>query len=253
MIKYRRVDSRTTRPLLPTFVARFNAGSSPRPPEMTRNRLGDEGRLEAAGGTRSNIRFRRIEPRSVMQCRIPLSQTAHPRDIASLEERIAKSTRDGEAWRSAGFSEKYLEACSLTEAMLADLIDVQGRTRTIETMRSPDEPIGPPAAASDSDNREQLMADLSIAYDGRRYYYETYRYDRLEDALSYARLQRSRAANGGRVPMPTPSRIEPPDERQRTTMTLAGITYEKGVYRLGEYRYDRLDDALAYAHLQHPI
>lgn len=49
--------------------------------------------------------------------------------------------------------------------------------------------------------------------------------------------------------MPAPAMVEGPGESDRRTMASFGITYEAGVYRLGEYRYDRLDDALAHARL----
>jgi hypothetical protein len=39
------------------------------------------------------------------------------------------------------------------------------------------------------------------AYDGLRCYYESYWYDRLEDAVNYARLRRSRTGSQARIPM----------------------------------------------------
>ena len=165
-------------------------------------------------------------------------------------ERIATSVKDCDTWRAAGFSEKYLEAYSLKEALEAELMDARGQAGTPEALRGPLEPAAPPLVASASGDRAQLMADLSIAYDGLRYYYKSYRYDRLEDAVSYARLQRSRVGSQGRVPLPRPAIFQPPGEGEWRTMTSFGITYAEGVYRLGEYRYDRLADALAYARLQ---
>jgi len=46
---------------------------------------------------------------------------------------------------------------------------------------------GPYAAAGDEC---QLMAELSIIRDGRQYLYDGYCYDRLSDAVAYARLGR---------------------------------------------------------------
>jgi len=118
-----------------------------------------------------------------------------------------------------------------------------------EAARGAVEPAAPPLVVSTSGDRARLMADLSIAYDGLRYYYESYRYDRLEDAVNYARLQRSRAGSQARIAMPRPAIFQIPGEVERLTMTSFGIRYTAGVYQLGEYRYDRLDDALAYARL----
>jgi len=36
------------------------------------------------------------------------------------------------------------------------------------------------------------MSDFSISYDGRRYRYESFRYDRLVDAIAHARSMQSR-------------------------------------------------------------
>jgi hypothetical protein len=41
---------------------------------------------------------------------------------------------------------------------------------------------------------ELLLEDAGVSFDGRQYRYETYRYDRREDALAYAELDRARRA-----------------------------------------------------------
>ena len=38
-------------------------------------------------------------------------------------------------------------------------------------------------------NDSQLMEEYGVTFDGERYCYESYRYDKLADALSYAKLQ----------------------------------------------------------------
>lgn len=40
---------------------------------------------------------------------------------------------------------------------------------------------------------QRLMAELGIAFDGRYYRYEEYRYDRFVDAINYAQLFQSRS------------------------------------------------------------
>ena len=99
--------------------------------------------------------------------------------------------------------------------------------------------------------RERLMADLAITYNGRHYEYDVYRYDHLTDAVNYATLQRSKAPRDDEA-RPTPSReyVEDPDESQRALMATLAITFQDGTYRLGAFQYDRLADAVDYARLQ---
>lgn len=105
---------------------------------------------------------------------------------------------------------------------------------------------GSPANAAAE--RERLMAEFSIAFNGRRYEFDRYRYDRLADAVAYARLQRSRPGGEGEVgPRALSDQVELPNELQRELMAELGITIENGVYRLGLFRYDRLADAARYA------
>src|SRR6185369_5282883 len=47
----------------------------------------------------------------------------------------------------------------------------------------------PPFAAEPINARARLMSELAITYSGLQYQYAQYRYDRLEDAAAYARLQ----------------------------------------------------------------
>ena len=97
------------------------------------------------------------------------------------------------------------------------------------------------------------MAEFSIAYNGRHYQYDRYRYDYLADAVSYARLQRSMPRAGdGLGPLPPAQDVEAPDESQRRVMATLAITFRDGRYHLGAYRYDRLADAANYARLQLP-
>ena len=104
---------------------------------------------------------------------------------------------------------------------------------------------------NDPSEREQQMADFSIAYNGRHYEYDIYRYDHLADAVNYARLQRSKPSRDEELrSMPSRDRMEDPDESQRALMATLAITFQDGIYRLGAFRYDRLADAVNYARLQ---
>jgi len=101
--------------------------------------------------------------------------------------------------------------------------------------------------------RNDVMAEFDITYNGRHYLYDRYRYDRLDDAVAYARLLRSRAvAAAARVPMPSPEFVDAPAVTDRQRMEQLEISYQDGIYRLGPYRYDRLADAVDYAQRRGP-
>ena len=99
-------------------------------------------------------------------------------------------------------------------------------------------------------DRERLMAEFFVAFNGRHYFYGPYRYDHLADALNYARLQRANVGAGEQFgAMPAPQPVEAPSESDRQLMNTLDITFLDGVYQLGAYRYDRLAHAVAYARL----
>lgn len=89
--------------------------------------------------------------------------------------------------------------------------------------------------------------ELRIWFDGRAYHYHEYRYDRLQDAVAYARIDRARPDFSDE---PLPHHWEEwhgPTEAEAARMAPFGILYEHGFYRYGPFRYDFLDDALDYA------
>lgn len=88
---------------------------------------------------------------------------------------------------------------------------------------------------------------LGIWYDGRTYHFQQFTYARFEDAHTYAKLVASRA---GYCPLPLPhewTQWHDPDADDLARMTQYSIRYHNGQFWLGPYRYDRLDDAVAYA------
>lgn len=116
-------------------------------------------------------------------------------------------------------------------------------------------PIPPPTTKSGHVTSEPaasaLMADYRITFNGRHFVYERFRYERLADAVDYARLQqRGSPGTNDASPMPAPEVVEVPDEMQRQQMSAWSITYGDGYYRLGPFRYERLADAVAYASLK---
>jgi hypothetical protein len=169
-------------------------------------------------------------------------------EISALQERLAKAHVERDTWRATGMQEKYLEAHSTVDAleMQLDALRQEGLQNS-----SRNEQLAVVSAVPDvADDREVLMARFAIGFDGRQYQYDRYRYDRLEDAVSYARLRRATpSAEDEGVALPAARTVRPPDGAQRQLMKGLSITFEDGVYRLGAYRYDRLADAINYARL----
>jgi hypothetical protein len=89
--------------------------------------------------------------------------------------------------------------------------------------------------------------ELGIWFDGRAYHYQQYRYDRLQDAIAYAKLDRGRP---GFHEEPLPrywKEWHGPTSEEAARMARFGIVYEQGFYYYGAYRYDFLADAVDYA------
>ncbi len=178
-------------------------------------------------------------------------------EITTLQARIAKAESERDTWRTSGMQENYLAAYSRVDALELQLERLrQEGLRSSARNREP-APLcallhSAAAAVADAPGeRARLMAELFIAYDGRQYQYGSHRYDHLEDAVNYARLQGSELpASTGPAPMPAAPPLEVPDESQRRLMAAFAITFEDGVYHLGAYRYDRLADAVSYARMQ---
>lgn len=100
-----------------------------------------------------------------------------------------------------------------------------------------------------SDDERQRAAELGISFDGRLYHYRGYRYDRLDDALAYARRDRSGAPYTGETPPQWAAPMEPTDAERRQ-MAEFGITFDGTSFHYGPYRYDTLSDACNYARMK---
>lgn len=167
--------------------------------------------------------------------------------VAGLKWRLARAESDRDTWRVAGMQENYLGACSMVDALTLQLEELE---RIAHERATPSAAIIAPAepAAASPDRRGLELAQFSITFHGRQYGYRGYRYDRFADAVSYARLDRSRAfadpgADDG-VPL---ERTPAPSEAELQLMRTLGISFADGVFHWREYRYDRLPDAEAYA------
>lgn len=96
--------------------------------------------------------------------------------------------------------------------------------------------------------REQTMHEYAIGFDGLRYDFHGYRYDRFADALAYARLMRTRpTSENPRGSYVRGAPVVGPSEADLQTMVTLGIGYEAGTYRFATFRYDQLPDAVRYA------
>ena len=87
------------------------------------------------------------------------------------------------------------------------------------------------------------MASQGVRYDGRSYHYRI-------DAVNYARLDRSRGFSEAPGEEPPLEQVLLPTEADRPLMQALAIRFEDGAFHWGEYRYDRLADAVAYATLE---
>jgi hypothetical protein len=98
--------------------------------------------------------------------------------------------------------------------------------------------------------RERQMAEFSVGYDGPRYHYNGYRYDKWQDAVAYASLMRSRPEQVDTAgPFLPGKRSAPTTDAEHALMTSLGIRFDDGAYRFEGFRYDALSDAVNYAKL----
>jgi hypothetical protein len=107
---------------------------------------------------------------------------------------------------------------------------------------------GAPPSEANSDDLERDMKELFVSFDGVQYVYDGFRYDRLSDAMAYARLMRSRAPEfDGSTTRPARRDHPPLTEAERTAMRALGIERVGHSFHFESFRYDRLSDAVAYA------
>lgn len=113
-------------------------------------------------------------------------------------------------------------------------------------MNAPRPQPDPPAAGPTSRERAQ-MSEFGISCDDTHYFFSGYRYERLADALNYARLVRERPELPSRGHAVAAVGTAAPTPAARELMADLGIAFVSGTFRLGAFRYDRLEDAVAYA------
>ena len=111
---------------------------------------------------------------------------SHYQQMMALRARISAAEAERDTWRSTPMQENYLEAYSRVEALSLQLSNMH-ETNLRALAGSAPMAISEPDMV---DKQERLMASLAIRFDGRQYHYQGYHYDRLDDAVAYARLQR---------------------------------------------------------------
>lgn len=116
---------------------------------------------------------------------------------------------------------------------------------------APASPASRPGQAADGPNEAERarMVERDIAWDGVHYLFGGYRYTKLGDALNYARLLRERPElpSRGHAMAPAPTVALPSMGADEELMSRLGIELASGMFRFGPYRYDRLEDAVAFA------
>ena len=89
---------------------------------------------------------------------------------------------------------------------------------------------------------------LGITFNGTQFVYRDFKYDRQEDAVTYAELDIERSHKPA-VPSTRVDWLERPVPglADETLMKQLGIVFEDWRYKFQDYRYDRLADAINYA------
>ena len=169
--------------------------------------------------------------------------------LDEINECLVKANRDCQTWLAARAVDKYLEACLNVEALEQQRATIAKASRT-KALGTHNEDLELLRVDVSSDPAARLSA-FSIVYDGHRYYYYgQYRYDNLQCAIDYVELQRARGSLATpEITLPIPPKSNAPSSADRDLMLSAGVSFAEGIYRFEEYRYDKLDDALAYAAL----
>lgn len=182
-------------------------------------------------------------------------------DIDAAQRRISKAEKERDAFHVAGMQERYLEAYSMVDALNLQIDQLYNQQRNLRMTNAsqsvgcdiPHPPKAPPSSPLISyaiATQAPELEDTSISFDGRHYRYDGFRYDRREDAMNYARLQRGKRSHRSiEAAAPEVPWAEAPNDSQRRLMQAFGITVENGQYHFREYRYDRVADAIAYAQL----
>lgn len=95
-----------------------------------------------------------------------------------------------------------------------------------------------------------IMQKHAITYGDGYFHFSGYRYERLNDAAAYALLIGARSCavdSCGSVMQAKPAALLSETDCRR--MAMLNIVRDRGSFRWGPYRYERVADAIAYASL----
>lgn len=100
------------------------------------------------------------------------------------------------------------------------------------------------------EDEQHQAAELGVAFDGRYFRYQEYRYDQLSDAVNYAHLDRAKLGYRAK-PLHLPEWLAAPvpTESEQALMLEFAIIFDSKYFHFGSYRYDHFNDALSYAQL----
>ncbi len=101
-----------------------------------------------------------------------------------------------------------------------------------------------------SEEERHRLGGAGVGFDGRKYRYKSFSYDKSTDALNYSRLDRTRRGSESESKDP-PEWVDAivPTGAEWQQMEKLGITYDGKHYRYKKYRYDGVADAVNYARL----
>jgi hypothetical protein len=112
------------------------------------------------------------------------------KEISDLQERIARAQSECDVWRTAGRQELHLEAYTRVEALELQLDWLRARKPAADEGLT----AQPVAIEIPDDAQRELMGSLAISFRDGMYHLGEYRYERLADAVAYARLRRVQGA-----------------------------------------------------------
>jgi hypothetical protein len=175
-------------------------------------------------------------------------------ELEQLKKRLANAESVCSGWRAAGEQEKYLEACSAVQALELQLARAEVQAARDELSHDAPASLDAPAMIRPeaADQSSRTMLELGIGDNGRSYEYRGYCYEHLADAVDFARRDLVAGTGPGAATTLIRPPAVPPSEAQLALMLPHEITWNRGTFSLGEYRYDVLEDALAYARLRRP-
>jgi hypothetical protein len=237
-------------PAMRTFMGRHPrfALRLPLPTKHNRDQQGRDWNLDdversMVGPAQIDTEFRSIVERLRRQFEILLSAKApgalsrmdpYPSDSGAREPRILVMSEP------AGKEPFPTEAHAVP-------VPLQLCSATQESSTATDMPAQPASPLEE----EWLRTELGIRRIGWRYEYRGYRYDRLADAASFARVDRGHQ-RGQAALEASPQADEPPPMPSSDDLALMAtwdIRFNAGIYTFQQYRYERLCDAVACARL----